>query len=156
MALFGAKKVNKENKSVVAKSTTKSVAVKKEKTNMQDLYNAPSTAPKVSTDKAGKVAAKNTRINQAYKILIKPVITEKATHLNAINKYVFMVASQANRIMVAQAVEAVYGVKPTQVNLINVIGKKVIRGRIKGERSDWRKAIVTLKSGESIKIYEGV
>lgn len=144
MALFGAKKTTKENKSAVTP---------KETTSMQDLYNAPAVKAKVSTD---KTVTKDQGLSIAYKILVKPLITEKATHLNAANKYVFVVSDQANKINVATAIKDIYGVKPTQVNLMNVSGKKVARGRIKGQRSDWRKAIVTLKKGETIKVYEGV
>lgn len=144
MALFGAKKISKENKPSAAPY---------EATSMQDLYNAPAIKSKVQID---KTATKNQDLSIAYKILVKPLITEKATHLNAANKYVFVVSDQANKINVAAAIKDIYGVKPTQVNLMNVSGKKVARGRIKGQRSDWRKAIVTLKKGETIKVYEGV
>ncbi|MFA6194208.1 MAG: 50S ribosomal protein L23 [Patescibacteria group bacterium] len=89
-------------------------------------------------------------------MLVSPLITEKATTLVGENKYVFVVASGANKIEIAKAIKATYGVTPLQVNVINVSGKKVARGRIAGQRSDWRKAIVTLAKGEAIKIYEGV
>ncbi|MFA5109425.1 MAG: 50S ribosomal protein L23 [Patescibacteria group bacterium] len=92
----------------------------------------------------------------SVQVLLKPVITEKATNLTAENKYVFAVSPEANKISVAKAVKAIYGVTPIKVNLINISGKKVARGRVRGVRSDRRKAIVTLKAGEAIKIYEGV
>ncbi|MFA5886473.1 MAG: 50S ribosomal protein L23 [Patescibacteria group bacterium] len=89
-------------------------------------------------------------------MLISPLITEKATNLSAENKYIFIVSDKANKIEIAKAIEALYQVKPLKVNLINVLGKKVVRGKIKGQRSSWRKAIITLAKGETIKIYEGV
>ncbi|MDP2944656.1 MAG: 50S ribosomal protein L23 [bacterium] len=95
-------------------------------------------------------------MNDSYRVLISPLVTEKATNLVAENKYVFIVAPSANKIAIAKAVKATYGVTPIQVNVVNVSGKKVARGRVKGQRSDWRKAIVTLAKGEAIKIYEGV
>ena len=95
-------------------------------------------------------------INNAYKILIKPLVTEKAATLSAHNKYVFMVDRDANKISVAQAVLAIYKVKPLSVNIINVGGKKVTRGKVTGQRKDWRKAIVTLPKGKTISVYEGV
>ena len=62
----------------------------------------------------------------------------------------------ANKIEIAKAVNDVYGVKPVSVNIIKTKGKKTRSGRVTGKRKDWKKAVVTLKKGESIKIYEGV
>ena len=93
---------------------------------------------------------------QLANVLIKPAVTEKAGTLNELNQYVFVVDRGANKITIAKAVEAFYGVKPVAVNIINMPGKKVVRGRIKGQRSDWKKAIVTLPAGKTIAIYEGV
>ena len=72
------------------------------------------------------------------------------------NKYIFVVERSANKIAVAKAIQAIYGVKPLSVNLLNVAGKVVRRGRISGRRKNWRKEIITLAKGETIKIYEGV
>ena len=138
-----------DTKKTVKKATPK---VKKEEVaseSMQDLYAAENKAAK-------KVSAKKKVNGQAYRVLVKPMITEKAAHLNSINQYVFMVNTSANKISVAKAIEEVYGVKPTSVNVIKMEGKKVNRGRITGKRKDFKKAIVTLKKGESISIYEGV
>ena len=93
---------------------------------------------------------------QLANVLINPAVTEKAGTLNELNQYVFVVDRGANKITIAKAVEAFYGVKPVAVNIINMPGKKVVRGRIKGQRSDWKKAIVTLPAGKTIAIYEGV
>lgn len=147
MGLFGAKKINKEDKKPAGKPVAEKAAVA-----MQDLYNETAPAAKIGAAKTAVAAASR----DAYRILVKPLITEKATNLGAENKYVFVVSRDANKIAVAKAVKAVYGVKPVKVNLINVAGKKVTRGRIHGCRRDWRKAIVTLAKGETIKIYEGV
>jgi len=147
MALFGNKKTEKDStKPVVKKEADKSAAV-----SMQDLYNG-------STPKAAKsTGAKTSKISPLYQnILVKPVITEKATNFVAENKYAFMVAKAANKISVAKAVQALYSVKPVAVNILNRKGKKVSRGKIQGERSDSKIAVVTLAKGDSIKIYEGV
>jgi len=160
MALFGIKKTNKKDKVKTPDTEAKSATGEKQSLSMQDLYNPPVEVTKVTSSKTSGsktvLKVKSSGVSRANQVLIKPVITEKATHLNAINKYVFVVAGQANKISVAQAVEAVYGVKPRRVNIMNVSGKKVVRRNIKGRRNDWRKAIVTLKKGETIKIYEGV
>jgi large subunit ribosomal protein L23 len=87
-------------------------------------------------------------------ILIKPIITEKATIITDQNKYVFRVAKTANKSMVSQAVKAVYNVEPVSVNIINVRGKlKSVRLR-SGRTNAWKKAIVTLKVGDKIELFE--
>ncbi|HQB50701.1 MAG TPA: 50S ribosomal protein L23 [bacterium] len=96
------------------------------------------------------------RRGQLAGVLIKPVVTEKAAMANQLNQYVFKVADKANKIDVAKAVKVFYGIEPVSVNIINVLGKKVSRGRVKGQRNDWKKAIVTLPAGKTIQIYEGV
>jgi large subunit ribosomal protein L23 len=145
MALFGAKKIKTDKEKVVAKDSDAPVA-------MKDLYSA---APQ-KTAASGGAKVKSNPDQSAYRLLIKPLITEKATNLSAENKYVFIVSKKANKIMIEKAIEEAYGVKPLAVNIINRAGKMVTRGRITGQRKDWKKAIVTLKPGETIKIYEGV
>lgn len=156
MALFGNKKTDEDKKKPAVKSAAKKPAAKavkkeEEKASMQDLY---SETKAVSGSK--KAASSSSKINDSYRVLISPLITEKATTLVGENKYVFIVAAGANKIEIAKAIKAVCGVTPKQINVANVSGKKVARGRVKGQRSDWRKAIITLAKGEAIKIYEGV
>ena len=163
MALFGSKTTdvkdikNTEAKGGVkaAKPMAKTAAPKTQKTeavSMQDLY---SEAPvvKVKGSKQSATVASNV---VAHRVLVSPLITEKATNLSTENKYAFVVDKKANKIAIAEAIKAVYGVAPVSVNVANFSGKRTTRGRIKGQRSDWRKAIVTLKKGDAIKIYEGV
>jgi len=76
--------------------------------------------------------------------------------LGALNKYVFAVAKNTNKIEVAKAIKEIYGIKPVGVNVIRMSGKKARYGRISGRRKDWKKAIITLPKGETIKVYEGV
>lgn len=92
----------------------------------------------------------------AYKILIKPLVSEKASEASKLNQYIFVVNKKANKPEVKKAIEAVYGIKPIKVNIINTQGKKVRFGRFSGKRKDWKKAIVTLPKGKSIQIYEGI
>ncbi len=133
------------------KKPVKKPAVKKEEKSMKDLYS--DSAPAAVKAGKGKETVKST---SAYRVLVKPMITEKAAHLGTENKYVFMVALDANKIEIAKAVASVYNVKVEKVNLIRCEGKTVTRGRIKGKRKDFKKAIVTLAKGNSISIYEGV
>jgi len=120
------------------------------KSSMKDLYSGTA---KTDNKKKEKQTPKK---SNAYKILVKPLITEKASSLGVENKYVFTVSVKANKIEIANAVNEVYGVKPVDVNVINVKGKKSRYGRINGRRKDWKKAVVTLPEGKTIKVYEGV
>ena len=128
------------------------VKVETETKSMKDLYGA-SGAVKSQDAKKGEVRA---AYGDAYRILIKPLVTEKVSDLGALNKYVFAVAGSANKTEVAKAIKEIYGLKPIGVNVIKMMGKKARYGKIGGKRKDWKKAIVTLPKGQTIKIYEGV
>lgn len=122
----------------------------KEAKSMEKLYSSTDNKQKKTPDK------KVFKYDQAYKILQKPLVTEKVTNLGIHDKYVFVVANDANKIEVAKAIYQVYGVKSIKINIIRNKGKATRSGRIAGKRKDWKKAIVTLAKGETIKIYEGV
>jgi large subunit ribosomal protein L23 len=155
MSIFGKKIQEKEKataKTAGVKAVKKDSKVETEAKSMKDLYSQPKTAKAKDVKKDQiKVAYGN-----AYRIIAKPLVTEKVSNLGALNKYVFAVALNANKIEVAKAIKEVYGVKPTGVNIVNMGGKKARYGRISGQRKDWKKAIVTLPKGETIKVYEGV
>ncbi len=82
--------------------------------------------------------------------LVKPRLSEKASRLSQISKYVFEIAPGANKILVKQAVEKVYKVKVLQVNIINTAGKRRTFASRAGRTARIRKAIVSLKAGEKI------
>lgn len=153
MGLFGSKTSKSDKQSAnQAKdnaSLEKDKAEKSEATSMKDLYAENEIKGSAKT----KGAVKFSEVNR---LLVKPLVTEKATALATENKYVFVVAKTANKISVAKAIQAVYGIKPVDVNIVNMKGKRVARGRIRGQRKDWKKAIVTLAKGDTIAIYEGV
>lgn len=91
-----------------------------------------------------------------YDTIIAPVITEKSTLLSEENKLVFRVPLSATKPQIKQAVENLFKVDVTGVNTIVMKGKtKRFRGRM-GRRSDWKKAIVTLKDGQSVDISTGL
>ncbi len=88
-------------------------------------------------------------------VIIRPIISEKTTVLMEQQKYVFQVARDANKLTVKQALKELFNVTPEKVNILNVRGKnRRLRFRI-GKRSAWKKAIVTLKAGDKIEIFEG-
>jgi len=97
-------------------------------------------------------------------IIIEPILTEKINKLQETErKYGFRVHSDANKIEIKKAVEDRFGVKVEKVATMNVQGKTkqiTVRSggrviRTSGKRSDWKKAIVTLKQGEKIDFYQG-
>ncbi len=96
-----------------------------------------------------------------HNILIKPVFTEKMTNIHSEkdNVYGFVVAASANKIEIAKAIEAKFGVKVDKVNTINYKGKTKTqftkRGRFSGKTSRFKKAIITLKEGK-IDLFEQV
>ncbi len=94
--------------------------------------------------------------NQSFRVLIKPLITEKASYLASANKYVFSVNPRMNKIEIKKAIRSIYKVEPLDVNIANYGGKSVRYGRNFGKTKDWKKAIVTLKPGDKIEVYEGV
>ncbi|MCS6778435.1 MAG: 50S ribosomal protein L23 [Geminicoccaceae bacterium] len=91
-----------------------------------------------------------------YDVIIAPVITEKATMLSEKNQIVFKVRPDATKPQIKAAVEALFNVKVTAVNTLNVKGKvKRSRGRL-GRRPDVKKAIVTLAEGARIDVTTGI
>lgn len=96
-------------------------------------------------------------MSEVYSVLKRPLLTEKGTdQKESMNKYLFEVDRGANKIQVKNAVEKIFSVKVDDVHTVNVKGKVKRVGRNIGKRSDWKKAIVTLKAGEKIEIIEGV
>lgn len=91
-----------------------------------------------------------------YEVLRRPLVTEKNTMLQAQNKYAFEVAKEANKPQIKQAVEKSFKVKVITVNVTKVSGKARRVGRRIVQTSPWKKAIVTLRSGDKIEFFEGV
>ena len=92
---------------------------------------------------------------EARDILIRPIVTEKSTALMEQGKYTFRVPLAATKIQIRQAVEQIFKVKVQAVNHVRYEGKLKRMGRTQGRRSDWKKAVVTLKPGEAIELFEG-
>jgi len=161
MPIFGKTKPE-EKKKTEKKSAPVSTAKKAAtgaKKSMKELYGDQKektvAAPAAQTEAKTEVK-KEASESSAYRVLIRPLLTEKGSHLGIENKYLFEVGYDTNKIEVAKAIEAVYGVKPTKVNIIKLAGKIVRRGRYEGRRKNWKKAIVTLPKGKTIQIYEGI
>ena len=88
-------------------------------------------------------------------ILIRPVVSEKSYHQITENRYTFKVHKDAHKTQVRQAVEQIFDVTVTSVNISKVPAKPKRRGMTAGTRPGWKKAFVTLKEGETIALFEG-
>ena len=93
----------------------------------------------------------------ARDIILRPVVTEKSTtDLMPQNKYTFEVHRDANKVQIRQAVEEIFKVKVVAVNTMRIPGKLRRMGRFVGRRPERKKAVVTLRQGDSIEIFEGL
>jgi len=91
-----------------------------------------------------------------FGFITNPDMTEKALLLNEeANKVVFRIDRSINKIELKKAIETIFNVTVETINTLNVHGKKKRLGRWEGRRSDWKKAIVTLKEGDTIEYFEG-
>ena len=89
-----------------------------------------------------------------YDVLIKPIVTEKSSGLMAEGKYTFRVDKNANKIEIKYAVETAFKVDVTDVRTMNMPGKQKRQGKTQGMTPEWKKAIVTLKSGQTLPIFD--
>ena len=135
-AMFGKKEEEK-------KETTKKAAAKSTKTTPKKVDKKPKKVSKKLIQKAELVNS----------IIISPVISEDAMNKTTVGKYVFKVAQGSNKNQVKEAVEALYGV---EVNKVNVMKYKQENHRFrltKGKKSGFKKAIVTVKTGQEIQLF---
>lgn len=92
-----------------------------------------------------------------YEVLRRPIITEKSSlQSEYLNRYTFEVDVRANKLQIRDAVEQAFNVDVVSVNVIRVSGKRRRWGRLVGHTKDWKKAVVTLRPGQTIQFFEGV
>ncbi|MEC8024302.1 MAG: 50S ribosomal protein L23 [Myxococcota bacterium] len=93
---------------------------------------------------------------ELYDVLRRPLLTEKGQHLrDSQDQYLFEVAMDANKIQIKSAVEKLFGVRVEKVNTLVMRGKVKRVGRFVGKRANWKKAVVTLREGDFIDLFEG-
>lgn len=93
---------------------------------------------------------------ESSQIIIKPVLSEKSYVLSAAGKYTFRVHPDAHRTQVRQAVESLFDVHVVEVRTLSVKSKPKRRGATRGRTRLWKKAIVQVRAGESIPIFQGL
>lgn len=89
-------------------------------------------------------------------VIIRPVVSEKSYQLSAANRYVFRVHPDAHKTQIRQAVQELFDVHVVDVKTLSVKSKPKRRGVSSGRTRTWKKAIVKLREGESIPIFQGL
>ncbi|HEU4801139.1 MAG TPA: 50S ribosomal protein L23 [Gemmatimonadales bacterium] len=91
-----------------------------------------------------------------HDVILRPVVTEKSSAaFQARKEYAFEVHPEANKFQIRQALEQLFGVTVTAVRTMQMRRNAVVRGKTRGTTARWKKAIVTLKDGDSIAVFEG-
>lgn len=102
--------------------------------------------------KSPKTTFEKVDIGDAHRVVVSPLVSEKATDLVSYNQYVFKVRNCANKVEVKKAISRLYGVIVTDVRIINIPKKRRRLGRSEGYKSGYKKAVVSLKKGDKIEI----
>ncbi len=109
----------------------------------------------VAKTKKAKVVLNTKNSHIAYRVLVEPWVTEKTHLMMGMNKYVFKVTKDASKTEVKNAIEGIYGVKVEKMGIVNISSKSKFFGRHKGVKSGFKKAVITLKKGDSIELFQG-
>ena len=91
----------------------------------------------------------------AHQVILAPVVSEKSYHGSVYGKYTFRVHEDAHKTQIRQAIEQLFDVHVVRVNVLKVQAKPKRRGQIKGSKPGWKKAVVQLKDGETIEVFQG-
>jgi large subunit ribosomal protein L23 len=89
-------------------------------------------------------------------VIIRPVVSEKSYVLSAANRYTFRVHPDAHKTQIRQAVQELFDVRVVEVRTLSVKSKPKRRGTVSGRTRTWKKAIVQLREGDSIPIFQGL
>ncbi len=146
-------KKEKPEKSDAPKKKDEKPKKKDEKKEKKEKEQAEKKKKEAKEEKKKKEKERDLKDTKgAHRVLIQPIITEKATITGT---YVFQVDANANKNEVKKAIHRVYGITPLHVRIINVKGKAVRWNYRSGQQKSWKKAIVRLPKGETINVYEG-
>ena len=91
----------------------------------------------------------------AHQIILAPIVSEKSYHGSVYGKYTFKVHPDAHRTQIRHAIEELFEVNVVSVNVLKVQAKPKRRGMFKGVKPGWKKAIVQLKPGQTIEVFQG-
>jgi large subunit ribosomal protein L23 len=94
---------------------------------------------------------------EPHDIIVRPILTEKLTELRETQRKIgLLVRADANKVEIKKAAQLALNVKIEKVNILTRRGKTRKIGRLSGQKADWKKAIVTMKAGEKLEMFEGV
>ena len=148
-------KLKKKDKIEKETDSKKSADVKVEEKKKDKIEKEAIKKPE--TKREEKTASKTNPLSRiSNKILVKPLISEKAAIGEQEGLYVFVVSKDANKYQIKEAVKEVYGETPEKIRVVNVEGKRTYGGKREGKRQDWKKAFVKMPKGKTINIHEGV
>jgi len=99
---------------------------------------------------------KTSNIQNMLGIIKYPVISDKATRLLELNKYTFMIDRKANKFTIKKVIEYFFNVNVIKINTLNTAQKKKTVGRFSGYKSNYKKAIITLKEGDKINLFPDI
>ncbi len=91
----------------------------------------------------------------ASQVVLKPIVSEKSYEATTRGSYTFKVHPDAHKTQIRQAVEELFNVKVERVNVVTVAAKPKRRGLYRGVRPGWKKAVVQLRAGDTIEIFQG-
>jgi len=126
-----------------------------EKVEKKDVQKKSATV-KVEEKNDNKIVTSVRGGENAHTVLIRSLVSEKSTMQESMGQYTFVVAKDANKVAIKNAIQQVYGVMPKRIRVMHYEGKRMRFGKNKGKRSDWKKAVAYLPKGKSIDIHEGV
>ncbi len=92
----------------------------------------------------------------SYEVLQRPILTEKSNDLRAEGKYTFVVAKKATKPEIRRAVEEIFKVKVEDVYTMNYRGKFRRQGKTHGYKPSWKKAVIKVEQGQTIKLFDGI
>ncbi len=154
--------MDKKPKHVVVKGAAKAAKVKAEEAKKKQFAAVPTTgAPAKQEEKKEGVKEKATEqkkpsakrsedTGNAYRVLVRAMVSEKTTAQAINNQYSFVVACDTNKVEVSRAIQSLYGVRPQKINMLNYRGKHVRYGKTQGRTKNWKKAIITLQPGQKL------
>lgn len=153
---------NVKNVVVEKKAKKEKASVKESGLSKDDIKRAQDIEAGQGKDKPAEETKKEKKQEKrgprdakfAYKVLVRPIFTEKVALLQTQNKVVFEVNTNATKSEIIKAVKAAYDVQPVAVHIQRVRGKAITYGRVTGSTKKRKKAIVTLPAGKTIGIYE--
>lgn len=159
-----AKKTTKAKATKSAAKATKVTEVKAEaETSVKEEVKATGAEKVIATaakapikDEAAAPVKELKPTLKDFEIVKNPIITEKSTEaIKNQNKYTFLVENDANKVAIRNAIERIYKVHVTGISIVNIPEKKIkSRSRYKGVRSGYKKAIVSLREGETINLFK--